>query len=137
MSKYANSKGKVEIGISLANFTLLFKLDEVKNHGDTKTVCLDAPVCEACELVFPQTVRIRQYETYDAWEIKTLQIQKFPGSSKYLSYSLSKTEPRFLTDGDDNCLEKWGNEDLLPCCTNGRWCDLVMMDSDGNCYYNQ
>ena len=81
----------------------------------------------ACPSVIdsPKNVNIRQASS-DGWLIENMQLQTYPGSSDFITYSLDGQLSPFWVDGDDE-----GSYDS-PACTNGKWCNLKTVGSDGN-----
>ena len=106
---------------------LLFDLDEPKTKGEEKRVCLIISSNSPPSEVLPEHVRIRQSHSNDAWGVKSIQIQKYPGSAEYRTYSLDSNEKRFWTDGDSDCRS---GTDGMSCCANGDWCELRMFDGN-------
>ena len=126
----ADSVGVIEVEIKFAESTLLFTLGERKYIGEEQRVCLgissDSPPAD----IVPEQVRIRQSESTDAWGVKAIKIQQYPGSVDYSTYALESKEPRFWTDGDSNC-PPYSPTNTLLCCINGEWCDMMRVVYSG------
>ena len=123
--EYAESDAVAEVEVSFSDHVLTFILDEQKSIGDQKLICMNSS-SKSSTIEF---VRIRQSPSvndWNGWAIKSLEIQKQPGSNEYVKYSLGIRNEMFWTDGDDDCLP---NSDELLCCLNGTWCKLNVVAS--------
>ena len=121
---YADSEGVAELEVIFSdgpNCTIGFLLSGYKGTGFIKSECHDA-ACPS-EIGTLQHVEIRQNST-DAWGIEKLELQEYPGSSNYISYSLDGNRSDFWVDGD-NC----GYENM---CDYGKWCSLKIVNVEGN-----
>jgi hypothetical protein len=122
----AQSYGHAEIEVIFSNDTnckIEFSLNEHKAKGDENSVCHNVTCASGIDS--PEEVRIRQAST-DGWNIQKMQIQTYPGSSDFITYSLDGTNTQFWVDGDNN-----GGYDS-PVCSDGQWCNLMRIDPDGN-----
>ena len=116
----------VEVSFSNdGNCKIEFLLNENKVKGVAETQCLDV-TCPS-GINSPINVKIRQTSTNDGWRIEKMEIQKFPGSSDFITYSLDGTLTQFWVDGNDD--NDYGS---TPACTDSEWCDLMRVDPDGN-----
>ena len=77
----------------------------------------------------PQLVNIRQNST-DGWGIEKMQIQKYPGSLEFVTYSLDGKDTKFWVEGDTSV----GNLKLNN-CEDGKWCPLKTVDVAGNPFH--
>ena len=127
----SDSEGKIEVEITFVDSTnLLFDLDEPKHMGEEKKVCLGISSKSNLTEIVPSHVRIRQSYGNDAWGVRAIQIQQYPGSGLYSTYALYSIESRFWTDGDNSCMDPT-NMDGLMCCHSSQWCDMMVV-ADGN-----
>ena len=131
----AASSSTQQVEVNFTNHTLLYELDESKGSGEEKTVCQDILSTSPREELLPTSVKIRQSEGTDGWAVKTIQLQEYPGSGKYVGYALDPSESRFWTDlNSDGCAGTpvRCTADGFQCCCNGEWCELTPL---GNYYF--
>ena len=86
-----------------------------KEKGDHKTECHDVTCPSVIDL--PMRVRIRQNSS-DGWGIEKMQVQRYPGSSEFITYSLNGSTQFWVDgdggyDGDDSLLVKMPNGVIL------------------------
>ena len=103
---------------------LLFLLKGYKGTGDINSECQDTACPFRTDL--PQNVRIRQNST-DAWGVQKMQLQKYPGSSELLTYSLDGNQSQFWVDGD--------GDGYNGTCEYGNWCSLKPVGVEGNPFH--
>ena len=114
----ADSGSTAEVAVTLSNepgCQILFSLNTDKEKGDNKLVCNDV-TCPSGK-GSPQDVRIRQ-EGSDGWFLENMQMQTYPGSSNYITYSVDGQINQFWVDGNSDSYNGY------PVCDNGKWCDL-------------
>ena len=124
----ADSEDTAEVEITFSNDTncqIQFLLSGKKDSGGTKLEC-NVVACPS-GIDSPQHVRIRQ-DGDDGWFIENIEIQTYPGSLDFITYSLDGQIPQFWVDGDT------GNS-AFPYCSNGKWCDLKIVDLTGNPFH--
>ena len=124
-TKYGESSGVAEVEVKpseYSNCTLLFLLSTPKVQGDNGLECHNTTCFSGVGLT--QHVRIRQNSS-DGWAIEKMQIQTYPGSSNFNTYSLDGKSPSFWVDGNTDTYDK-------PSCTDGNWCTLSLVDDKGN-----
>ena len=123
---YADSTGEAEVETILSNDSkcnIRFLLSENKTKGDHKMECHDVTCPAAIDL--PMSVRIRQNSS-DGWGIDKMQVQRYPGSSEFITYSLNGST-QFWVDGDGGY-----DGDDFPACEDAKWCNL---DVQGNPFH--
>ena len=124
----SNDDAEVEVILSYdTDCKIKFSLNENKVKGVVKSECRD--VTCAFGIDSPKNVRIRQVSD-DGWKIQKMQIQTYPGSLDFITYSLDGTNTQFWVDGDNNSPYGDGKND--PACTDGKWCNLMRVDPEGN-----
>jgi hypothetical protein len=106
-----------------ANCKIVFSLDENKVKGVTESVCRDVTCPSGRDS--PKDVKIRQTSD-DGWSIQNMQIQTYPASSDFITYSLDGKLTQFWVDGDND------DDPDTPVCTDGKWCNLMRVDVEGN-----
>ena len=120
---HADSGATAEVVVTLSNepnCQILFSLSDDKEKGDSKLECKDV-ACPSGK-GFPQDVEMRHLGN-DGWFLEHLQIQSYPGSSDYISYSRDGQITQFWVDGNSDGYNGY------PACDNGNWCDLKTVGS--------
>ena len=115
---HADSGSTAEVAVTLSNepgCQILFSLVLNKEKGDSKELCKDV-TCPSGK-GSPEDVRIRQEGT-DGWFIDQMQLETYPGSSNFLTYSVDGQTNQFWVDGNSDSYDGYSF------CDNGRWCDL-------------
>ena len=115
---YASSSSTAEVEVTLSDdpsCKILFTLSEDKANGGNKLECKDVACTSGKDS--PQNVRMRQDGT-DGWFLEKMQVQTYPGSSDFITYSLNGQITQFWVDGNSD------GYDGYPACDNGEWCDL-------------
>ena len=126
-SGYADTEGVAELEVTLSdvpNCTMLFLIRGYKGTGSINTECQDAGCHSGIDT--PQHVRIRQNST-DGWGIEKMEIQRYPGSSGFITYSLDGNHSQFWLDGN-------GVGDVVG-CEYGNWCSLKIVDIEGKHFH--
>ena len=123
--KGSESNGTFELIITYSvgniNKTISFTSKDEKFAGANQTVCKPFNITFFNPNKFRiLSTKIRQVESDDAWGAKELRIQKYPGSSAYLIFSMERSERKFWTDGDESCQ----HHDKFRCCSNLAICTL-------------
>lgn len=125
----AESSGDAELEVTFSIESpckVTFPLNGSKEKGKKESVCVELPCHPMLEA--PKHVGIRQYQTSsDGWGIEKLEIQKYPGSSIYLTYSIDGERPQFWIDRDASA-----SYNDLSTCTDGKWCALKISGVPGN-----
>ena len=98
-------------------------LSGYKEKGGHKTECHDV-ICPSV-IDLPMRVRIRQNSS-DGWGIEKMQVQRYPGSSEFITYSLNGSTQFWVYGNAD------GGADAFPVCDHAKWCNL---DAQGNCFH--
>ena len=120
---HANSGSTAEVEVTLSNdpnCKILFSLSEDKGKGGSKLECSDVACTSGKDS--PQFVRMRQDGT-DGWFVEKMQIQTYPGSSDFITYSMNGQTTQFWVDGNSDTYDGY------PACDDGKWCDLKTVGS--------
>ena len=119
----SSGDAKVEVVFSNdADCKIEFLLNETKTKGVAQSKCRNV----TCPYVtHPKDVKISQASD-DGWSIESLEIQTYPESSDYFTYSFDGKITQFWVDGNND------GDYSNPACTDGEWCNLMRVDSGGN-----